>query len=94
MTLEVPRGRPGQEAAPTDHTEASVPPAVPAYLVLLVGRNGNHLRKPYLSLHSAEQAMARAGKRGQRCHLVLCRLEPVAVADLADLADLDGGDLR
>jgi hypothetical protein len=85
-----PSGDRGAEYRAGTNADASLP-NVPAYLVLLVGRNGNHLRKPYLSLRSAEQAMARAGKRGQRCHLVLCRLEPVAVADLAEL---DGGDQR
>ena len=69
---------------------SSLATAVPAYLVLLVGRTGNQLRRPYLSLHSAEQA-PRAQKRGQTAHLVLCQLRPVAVADLADLA---GGDLQ
>ena len=78
--------------APMTATDAtSLPTAVPAYLVLLVGRSGTQLRKPYLSLHSAEQALRRAQVRGQQAHLVLCKLAPVAVADLGDL---DGGDRR
>jgi hypothetical protein len=59
--------------------------AASAYVVILVTPTGRHLRKPYLSLHSAQQALQRAQDRGQPAHLVLCRLEPVG----ADL-DLDG----
>jgi hypothetical protein len=73
------------QAATKQLDEPSLAKTVPAYLVLLLGRNGNHLRKPYLSLHSAQQALERAHDRGQIAHLILCRLMPVAVADLADL---------
>jgi hypothetical protein len=77
------RSRPGEGGSDSGWDDADTSVSnVPAYLVLLVGRNGNTLRKPYLSLHSAEQAMRRARKRGQQAHLVLCRLLPVAVADL------------
>jgi hypothetical protein len=51
------------------------------YLVLLLGRNDKFVRKPYLSLHSAQAALQRAQERGQECHLVLCRVEPLS-ADL------------
>jgi hypothetical protein len=39
------------------------------------------VRKPYLSLHSAQAALQRAQERGQQCYLVLCRVEPLS-ADL------------
>jgi hypothetical protein len=54
-------------------------------VVLLVTPRDKILRRPYLSLHSAQQALQRAQKRGQQAHLVLAKLTPVAVADLADL---------
>jgi hypothetical protein len=56
-------------------------------MVLLVGRNGAFLRKPYMSLHSAQAALQRAQRRGQQAYLVLCELTPVLVADLG----VDGG---
>jgi hypothetical protein len=93
MTLEVPRGRPlGKSAPSTDPAEASVTRAADieaactAYVVLVITPRDKILRRPYLSLHSAQQALQRAHDRGQTAHLVLCRLEPVGVADL------DGGD--
>jgi hypothetical protein len=56
----------------------------PAYIVVLVTPRGKTLRKPYLSLHSAQQALRRAGERGQQAWLILCKLQPVQ-------ADLDLG---
>jgi hypothetical protein len=64
--------------APLDVDIAS---ACTAYMVLLVSHNGRYLRKPYLSLRSAQQALQRANDRGQQAWLVLCRLEPIT-ADL------------
>jgi hypothetical protein len=90
MNLEatgpVPEGDRPDAAATTQLNTDSLLAVCDIYVVLLVGRSGNYLRKPYLSLHSAQQALARAQDRGQECHLVLARLVPVA----ADL-DLDGG---
>jgi hypothetical protein len=57
-------------------------------MVLLVTPCDKIMRKPYMSLHSAQQALQRAQDRGQPACLVLCRLEPVTVADL----DIGGGD--
>jgi hypothetical protein len=98
MTLEVTEPVPRDRPAENDHQaaaklldESSLLDACSVYMIMLLGRNGNHLRKPYLSLHSARQALQRAQDRGQQAHLVLCRVEPVAVADLADL---DGGEQR
>jgi hypothetical protein len=82
--LEVPRGRPGEETAPSDPTTTSVPTAADiadAYIVVLITPRDKILRKPYMSLHGAQQALRRARKRGQPAELVLCRLVPVA-ADL------------
>jgi hypothetical protein len=42
-----------------------------------------------MSLHSAEAALRRAQDRGQPAYLVLCRLEPIMIADL----ELNCGDL-
>ena len=84
------RGCPGQEApsnkiassslVPTDQLD-DIESACTACIVLLVSRSGKRLRKPYLSLHSAQAALQRAQERGQPARLVLCRLVPVA-ADL------------
>jgi hypothetical protein len=63
--------------------------ACSAYVVLLITPRDKILRKPYLSLHSEQQALQRAQDRGQAAYLVLCRLEPVT-ADL-ELADRGGG---
>jgi hypothetical protein len=71
------QSRPGEGGSDSDWVGAGTRlPDVPCYLVLLVGRNGNTLRRPYLSLHSAQQAMERAQKRGQDqdCRLILCAL--------------------
>src|SRR5687767_5393552 len=86
MTPQVPRGRPGEVAASTDPTEASLTQAADiadAYVVLVHSPDDDRAsRRPFLSLHSATKAMQRAQKRGQRAELILCRLVPVA-ADLA-----------
>jgi hypothetical protein len=95
MTIEVREPVPlGDRPSPEDQNatkqpdEASISAACAAYVVLLITPRGKILRKPYLSLHSAQQALQRAHDRGQQAHLVLCWLEPVGVADL----DLGGGD--
>jgi hypothetical protein len=54
-------------------------------VVLLITPRDKYSRRVYLSLHSAQLALQRAYDRGQIAHLILCRLTPVAVADLADL---------
>jgi hypothetical protein len=56
----------------------------PAYLVVLVTPRDKILRRPYLSLHSAQAALQRAQKRGQQAALVLCRLTPVTT-DLGEV---------
>jgi hypothetical protein len=68
---------------------ANIEAACTAYVVLLIIPRDTILRKPYMSLHSAQQALQRAQDRGQLAHLVLCKLEPAA----ADI-DIDGGDRR
>jgi hypothetical protein len=94
MSPEVPRGRPLAGTPSTDLAAASVMQAADvvaactAYVVILVTPRDKLLRKPYLSLHSAQQVLRRAQDRGQAAHLVLCKLEPVTVADL----DLGGGE--
>jgi hypothetical protein len=77
----------GISASPTLPPAADITALCQAYVVLLVGRSGNYVRKPYVSLHSAQQALQRAQDRGQHAHLVLCRLTPIT----ADLGP-DGGD--
>jgi hypothetical protein len=79
-------GRGGSETstdgvAPILEPTADIQAVYPLYLVLLVSRNGKWLRKPYLSLHSAQAALHRAEERGQNAALVLCRLTPIT-ADL------------
>ena len=84
-----PAGNQGaQEKAPADGLSAAtllasadIQTACTLHLVLLVSRSGKFVRKPYLSLHSAQAALQRAQERGQECHLVLCRVEPLT-ADL------------
>jgi hypothetical protein len=66
--------------------DASILAAASAYVVILASRDDRLIRRCYLSLHSAEKALARAEQRGQPAWLVLCRLEPVS-------AELDGGEL-
>ena len=88
MSPQVPRGRPGEETAPSDPTEASLPPTAdiaPAYIVVVVSPYGTPRRRPYLNLHHAAAAVARARGKGQQAWLVLCELRPVQ----ADL-ELDG----
>jgi hypothetical protein len=51
------------------------------FVVVLHTPADQYRRRVYLSLHSAEKALARAQARGQRCWLVLCELRPVG-ADL------------
>jgi hypothetical protein len=82
-------GTPSTDLAAASVTQAAdVEAACTAYVVILVTPRDKLLRKPYLSLHSAQQALRRAQDRGQAAHLVLCKLEPVTVADL----DLGGGE--
>jgi hypothetical protein len=95
MTIEVREPVPlGDRPSPEDQDatkqpdEASISAACAAYVVLLITPRGKILRKPYLSLHSAQHALQRAQKRGQDAFLVLCKLMPAGIADL----DLDGGD--
>jgi hypothetical protein len=83
----IPKDRPQDQVATKQLDELSISAAASAYLVLLVGRSGNYLRRPYRSLHSAQQALQRAQKRGQVAYLVLCELRPVAVADLGEVAE-------
>ena len=89
---EVPPGgqpRGAEEKAPDDGLSGATLPfaadITDAYIVVLITPRDKILRRPYLSLHSAQQALQRARKRGQPAELVLCRLVPVA-------ADLAGGD--
>jgi hypothetical protein len=88
MPPEARRGRPLAGTPSTDPTEASVrqtadiEAACSVYMVLLITPRDKILRKPYMSLHSAQQALQRAQDRGQRAYFVLCRLEPVGVGDL------------
>ena len=90
MTQEVTRAnlerdRPSAEdqiAAKQPKLTEAILAAASAYVVILVTPTGKHVRRPYLSLHSAQQALHRAQERGQAAHLVLCKLEPVTIADL------------
>jgi hypothetical protein len=82
-------GTPSTDLAAASVTQAAdIEAACTACMVLLVTPCDKILRKPYMSLHSAQQALQRAQDRGQPACLVLCRLEPVTVADL----DIGGGD--
>jgi hypothetical protein len=86
------RSRPdesGSETMTIAAVNTILPPAddiAPAYIVIVVSPYGQPRRRPYLSLHSASQAVQRAHKRGLDADLVLCKLTPIGAADL----DLDG----
>jgi hypothetical protein len=84
---QVRRPRPHQETRPAEGpttdtpsvpSTADIAAACQAYAVLLLTPAGKYRRRVFLSLHSATAAVQRAQDKGQRAHLVLCRLVPVA----------------
>jgi hypothetical protein len=89
VTEPVPRDRPSSvnPDATKQSDASSLTAACTAYVVVLITPRGKYLRRVFLSLHSAEQAMRRAHDRGQPAHLVLCRLTPMIVADLGEVAE-------
>lgn len=48
-----------------------------ALVVLVEDRTGRYRRRLYLSLRSAERAVARANARGADARAILCRITPV-----------------
>jgi hypothetical protein len=56
-------------------------PTISGYIVVLITPYDTTLRRPYLSLHSAQQALQRAKSRGLQARLILCELRAVT-ADL------------
>jgi hypothetical protein len=74
------------EGGPVATGKGAVPrlPEIPAYVVLMIIRDGTPRRKVYLDLGHARAAVERTRKRGLLAELVLVRLVPVT-------GDLDGG---
>jgi len=91
VTMPAPEGdrHPSETSAATTQADRDrdILSAADVYLVLLTNRCDRRIRRPFLSLHSAQAALKRARDNGLECHLILCRLEPITVNP--DL-DLDG----
>lgn len=87
MLLPKDKGHPGEKVASDESLNGdpivSHPPDVSswcnAFVVLVLTPRGKYRRRVYLSLHSADKALARAAAQGQPARMVLCWLTPVTV---------------
>src|SRR5512133_2056139 len=71
------------EASGVASSLTNAPDIAPAYIAVVVSPYGQPRRRPYLSLHHAASAVARARGTRQQAWMLLCELRPVA-------ADIDG----
>ena len=72
--------------AATKQLDATILERADAYVVI-VSPYGTPRRRPYLNLHHAATAVARARGKGQDAWLVMCRLVPMGTAEF------NGGEL-